>query len=45
MDYMGRIVRRHVTTNAQAVTTSMVPVTEDVSRAGRETTVNNVMYS
>ena len=42
---MDRTVDKHVMTNVQDVTTSMVPVTEDVSQAGGETTVKNVMYS
>ena len=41
---MDRTVSRDVTTNVQDVTTLTVPVTGDVIRAGRETTVNNVMY-
>ena len=45
MDLMVRTAHLHVATNAMDVTTSMVSVIEDVYRAGRETTVNNVMYS
>ena len=42
---MDRTVNKHVTTNVMVVTTSMATVIGDVNRAGRETTVNNVMYS
>ena len=45
VDRMDRTVDKYVMTNVQDVTTSMVPVTEDVSQAGREAIVNNVMYS
>ena len=44
-DFMDRTVILHVTTNVMVVTTLTVPVIEDVNLAGRETTVNNVMYS
>ena len=40
---MVRTVHKHVTTRVTVVTTLMVSVIEDVNRAGRETTVNNVM--
>ena len=40
---MDITVNKHVTTNVMGVTTLMVPVTEGVYRAGRETTVNNVI--
>ena len=40
---MDRTVHKHVSTNVMDVTTSMVPVIEGVNRAGRETTVNNVI--
>ena len=40
---MDRTVYKHVMTNVMVVTTSMVPVREDVNRAGRDTTVNNVI--
>ena len=45
MDLMVRTAHLHVTTNVMDVTTSMVSVIGDVNRAGREITVNNVMYS
>ena len=44
MDYMVKTVHLHVTTNVIVVTTLMVFVTEGVNRAGRKTTVRNVMY-
>ena len=44
MDLMVKTVHLHVTINVMVVTTSMVFVIGDVNRAGRETTVNNVMY-
>ena len=40
---MERTVYKHVMTNVMVVTTSMVPVIKDVNRAGKETTVNNVI--
>ena len=40
---MDRTVNKHVTTNVMGVTTSTVTVIEDVSRDGRETTVNKVL--
>ena len=40
---MDRTVYKNVMTNVMVVTTSMVPVIEDVNRAGRDTTVNNVI--
>lgn len=44
MDPMVRTVHKNVTTNVMVVTTLMVPVIEDVSRAGRKTTVKKVIY-
>ena len=44
MGTMVRTVHKHVTTNVTVVTTLMVFVIEVVDQAGRETTVNNVMY-
>ena len=41
---MVRTVHLHVTPDVMVVTTPMVFVIEDVNLAGRETTVNNVMY-
>ena len=40
---MVRTVQKHVRTSVMDVTTSMVIVIEGVYRAGRETTVKNVM--
>ena len=44
MDPMVRTVHKSVTTNVMVVTTLTVPVIEDVSRAGRKTTVKKVIY-
>ena len=44
MDSMVKSVQKNVTTNVMVVTTSMVFVINNVNRAGRETTVKNVMY-
>ena len=44
MGLMDRAVRRNVTVTAMVVTTSMVFVIKAVHQAGRETTVNYVMY-
>ena len=41
---MVRTVQEHVRTIVMDVTTSMVFVIEGVYRAGRETTVKNVMH-
>ena len=41
---MVKNVHCHVTTSALVVTTITVPVIKGVNRAGRETTVKNVMY-
>lgn len=45
MDSTDRTVSRDVTTNVMVVTTITVPVIEGVSRAGRETTVKNVIIN
>ena len=42
-DFMDRIVNNSVSTNVMGVTMLTVPVIGGVYRAGRETTVNNVM--
>ena len=44
MNLMDKTVLRNVTVTAMVVTTSMVPVIKDVTRAGREIPVNNVIY-
>ena len=41
---MGKSVHCHVTTSALVVTTITVPVIKGVKRAGRETTVKNVLH-
>ena len=41
---MVKTVHCHVTTSALVVTTITVSVIKGVNRAGRETTVKNVMY-
>ena len=41
---MVKSVHCHVTTSALVVTTITVSVIKGVNRAGRETTVKNVMY-
>ena len=41
---MVKTVHCHVTTSALVVTTITVPVIKGVNRAGRDTTVKNVMY-
>ena len=44
MDPMDTTVIRNVTVIVMVVTTSMVPVIEDVNRAGREKTVKKVKF-
>ena len=44
MDPMVRTVHNYVTTHVMVVTTLTVPVIEDVSQAGKMTTVKKVIY-